>query len=218
MEENKISRLFVIEDDKELVVYGLKEMFRQLGNYRIVGVATSVGEAIKKAASLQVDIFILDLFIPGSEPKENLKLIRENFPGIPVIIFTQEKSAVWQQHMMEAGANAYITKNVDAKTMRQALDKVLLGERYVGPGIIYSAASAGDNEDSITPLELRIVDMLSRGVSHQKVAEMLKLSGSTINKVLQDLRKRFHAENTLHLTRILIEKYGPLDDKSQRKV
>ena len=82
-------RLFVIEDHP-VIVTGLKNTFRpSRDEIEVAGSASSVDEALLKADAMDFDIFLLDLWIPNAHPQLNVKRIKDNFKGKPIVIFTR---------------------------------------------------------------------------------------------------------------------------------
>jgi len=120
-------RLFTIEDHP-VIITGLRNTFRpSRDQIEIIGSANSVDEAVTKADPDTFDIFLLDLWIPGYHPLQNVKKLKENFPGKPVVMFTSEDSTVWQRKMFEAGAMAYLLKNAEKIEIKATLEKVSHG-------------------------------------------------------------------------------------------
>src|ERR1035438_8155590 len=94
-------RLFSI-DDHPVISEGLHYRIEPARDgISLVGSAANVIEAILKANPEDFDIFILDLYIPGSEPHENVRLLKKTFPNKKIIIFTCESSSMWVRSMMK---------------------------------------------------------------------------------------------------------------------
>ena len=204
-------RLFTIEDHP-VIIAGLRNTFRpSRDGIEITGSANNVDEAIATADPLSMDIFLLDLWIPGYQPLQNIKKIREFFPGKPIVMFTSEDSSIWQRKMFEAGAMAYLLKNAEKNEIRMTLEKVAQG-MTVFTGMIEpereQAFRAGFSDPNfiLTPNQKEYVVFLSNGLTQQEIAEKKFLSVSTVEKTIRTLREKCKAKNNADLVRILFER------------
>lgn len=169
-------RLFVIEDNANIIVPGLKNLFRgDRDKICVAGYANNVQEAIETADLTKLDLVILDLWIGETLPLFNLQQVKSHFIGKPVIIYTQDNRPVWRRKMMAAGAKAYIIKDATREEMKQAFEEVAVGKTWVSGRFsdeeqdnffrIVSAQSA-----QLSPVQQRMVDLLTRGMKREEIA------------------------------------------------
>lgn len=84
-------RIFSIEDHW-LITEGLRQKFRRDRDGMYVSQSElNINSALENVSADSFDIILLDLFLPGSEPIRNIKKIREQFPGKPVVILSSEE-------------------------------------------------------------------------------------------------------------------------------
>jgi len=204
-------RLFTIEDHP-VIITGLRNSFRpSRDGIEITGSASNVDEAIEAAIPLTFDIFLLDLWIPGYQPLQNIKKLKDHFPEKPVVMFTSEDSTQWQRKMFEAGATAYLLKSAEKQEIRSTLEKVSMG-MTVFTGMIEpereQAFRAGfaDPRYLLTPNQREYVVFLSNGLTQYEIAEKKSLSISTVEKTIKILREKCNAKNNADLVRILFER------------
>jgi DNA-binding NarL/FixJ family response regulator len=201
----KMIRLFVIEDQATLIVSSLKYHFRpKRDGIIIAGFATSVEEAIKSADPEILGLFVLDLYIPGSLPIDNIRRLKEYFPDKPIAIYTGEKSIAWKNRMIYEGALTYITKDASREDIKVAIQKSAKGEVfYFGEAGLRDQKNTGENSSlekiDITPLQHEIIWSLFEGKSHQEISDNVNLSRSKMEKILKNLRKSFKVKNNLEL-------------------
>jgi DNA-binding NarL/FixJ family response regulator len=203
-------RLFVIEDHITVIVSSLRYLFRPNRDGIIVsGYATTVEDAIKSADPGSLDLFVLDLYLPGHQPIDNIRNLKKHFPDKPIAIYTSEPSASWKKRMMDEGALTYITKNSSRDELKLALQKAARGELfYYGQFGSTDQKSTGDEPSSemitITPVQQEIVKLLSEGLTHKEISDRSGISRPMIEKILRNLRKSFKANNNLELMKVLI--------------
>ena len=194
-------RIFVI-DDHPMVIDGLKYEFRKSrDDIDITASAASIKEVLDKGRSEDFDLFILDLWLPDFHPVENVKTLKENFPGKPILILTSEESPFWKQQMHLAGVNAYIIKNTDKKELKKAIIKVASGET-ISSTFSFSLDDVSANKEEvmksfiIKPSEKEIFHLLSSGLSQKDIAEKKHQTVSAIEKVISKVNKQFHSDST----------------------
>jgi DNA-binding NarL/FixJ family response regulator len=204
-------RLFIIEDHP-VIVTGLKNLFRpSRDEIEIVGNAVSADDAVQRANPDIFDIFLLDLWLPEAHPLLNVKKLKENFPGKPIVIFTSEDSSTWQRKMFEAGVMAYMLKSTNKFEIKLTLEKVIRGQ------IVFSGMVEPDYEKKLsnvlsgqkyhlTANQQELVILLSQGLTQQQIADRKKTSVSTVEKTLKHVRERCDAKNNAELVKILLEK------------
>jgi DNA-binding NarL/FixJ family response regulator len=204
-------RLFTVEDHP-VIITGLRNTFRpSRDGIEIIGGASNVDEAIRIADPLSFDIFLLDLWIPGYQPLQNIKKIKENFPGKAIVMFTSEDSTIWQRKMFEAGAMAYLLKNAEKNEIRLTLEKVSRG-MTVFTGMVEPEreqtfrAGFADPKYILTPNQKEYVVFLSNGLTQQEIAEKKSLSISTVEKTIKNIREKCNARNNAELVKILLER------------
>jgi DNA-binding NarL/FixJ family response regulator len=205
-------RLFIIEDHHTIIVSGFKRLFFPARDgIEVACFRSTVEEAIEQVDADSFDLIILDLWLENKLPADNLRNLRDHFPGKPVVIYTSESAFAWRQKMRDEGASAYITKNASRLEILTAIQKAVNGEVYFplnldevpiikgqGPATI-----KGSNE--LTPVQKEILILLSKGLRHKEIAESINLSGSNVEKTLKRLRKTYDVKNNLELITYLTE-------------
>jgi DNA-binding NarL/FixJ family response regulator len=202
-------RLFVIEDHITVIVSSLRYQFRPARDGIIVaGFAKTVEDTILSADPASFDLFILDLYIPGYLPVDNIRKLKEHFQGKPIVIYTSELSPSWRMKMMDEGALAYITKEASRDELKLALQKAAHGELFFsGPVGSIDFIGSRDNSVSltpeITPLQQEVVKLLSEGLTHKEISKEIGISRSMVEKILKTLRQSFKAKNNIELTKLI---------------
>ncbi len=203
-------RLHII-DDHSIIVDGIRQRLKHLQEEIIIaGSSDTTAHFIQSAPADSFDIIVLDLWLPGLEPLENLEAIRKHFPSKPVVIFTQETNAYWIRVMMEHGASAYVLKNAERREFKETLEKVYLGKVVVPAIAMNHKESEPGNPFSpwkyfLKPSERVIVVQLANGASLKDIATNRFSTVSAIEKTLQKIRAGFGVSTNPELIRVLME-------------
>src|ERR1039457_5827514 len=205
-------RLYIIEDHPSIMA-GLRNMFRpDRDKICLAGSAESIDEALSNADPTTFDIFLFDLWLSKGFPLDNFKLIKTKFPDKPVIVFTGETSTLWQRRMYNAGAAAYILKTSNRPEMKTIIEKVAEGEtvfpdaikKHLGKRIYFGSEL---QQFKLNSNQQNIVDLLSKGHTQRKIADIKQVSESTMEKTIKHIRELFGAKNNAELINIIsIEK------------
>jgi DNA-binding NarL/FixJ family response regulator len=203
-------RLHVI-DDHSIIVDGIRQRIRHNPNeLTITGSSDTVEHFVQSASIDAFDIIILDLWLPGFEPLENLQLIKKHFPSKPVVIFTQETSHYWIRTMLQNGANAHLLKSTERREFKEIIEKVYLGQTVV-PAMFLDEKNLNMKQSlfrqkyMLKPSERAIVVQLANGATAKTIITDPVSSVSAIEKTLKKIRANFGVTTNPELVRVLME-------------
>ncbi|MCA9635373.1 MAG: response regulator [Myxococcales bacterium] len=109
---------------RKMIVFALS----RIPGLRMVEAEDGV-DALRKLAGARFDLIITDINMPILDGLKLVKRLRadENYLTVPIIIITTEGAAEDRQRALSLGANAYITKPIQAgqvlKLVRQILEE-----------------------------------------------------------------------------------------------
>lgn len=72
-------------------------------------------------------LVLLDISMPGMNGTEVLRLIREEFPALPVLVLTGNRDAETVKKMMLLGASEYLTKPIHLETLLDQFVRDMIG-------------------------------------------------------------------------------------------
>lgn len=120
----------LIADDSYEFRERLKSLIGQLGSIEIVGEAGDVGQAIEQVKSLNPDVIILDVRMPGGNGIEVLRQIRNERYSPLVIMLTSYPRAQYKRRCLEAGADFFFDKAEDFEKVVAVLGEGLRQETW----------------------------------------------------------------------------------------
>ena len=177
----------VLVDDHTLVRAGLAALLANIANVQLVGEASSGEEAVQLARSLQPDIVLMDILMPGMGGLEAAARILRLEQHTAVIALTACSEPPFPAQMLKVGALGYLTKTVSVSELELAIRRVFAGKRYVCNEVAQDLASYAFNENVDSPfaaLSHREMQIMMMVVGCQKVSEIslrLHLSPKTVN-------------------------------------
>ncbi|MDJ0682415.1 MAG: response regulator transcription factor, partial [Xenococcaceae cyanobacterium MO_167.B52] len=132
-QETKI-RILVV-DDQKMIREGLKALIKIEPNLEVVGTSENGEDAIKKVESLNPDVVLMDMEMPGMDGVTATKAICQKFPNVKVLVLSTFDTEDYVSHSLSSGAMGYLLKGTPAKELTTAIQSVYLGYAQIGPGI-----------------------------------------------------------------------------------
>nr|MBP9217070.1 response regulator transcription factor [Agitococcus sp.] len=123
----------LLVDDHTLFRSGISALLASQDDIEVVGEAGEGSEALKLVQTLQPDIMLLDLNMPGLSGLEVLKLTLEDNPQQAVIMLTLSEESDDLLRALQFGAKGYLLKNSDVDYLVNALRLVVQGGTAIHP-------------------------------------------------------------------------------------
>jgi DNA-binding NarL/FixJ family response regulator len=121
----------LIVDDHEIVREGIRTLLgRSRSEWQICGEASNASEALSAVKTLEPDVVILDITMPGTSGLEVAKRIKNMEIPSRVLIFTMHESERLATEVREAGAHGYVLKSQAARDLVSAIEEVLSGGSF----------------------------------------------------------------------------------------
>ena len=178
----------LIADDHPVFRFGLRALLEAQPDMVVVGEAESGAAAVQMAWSLQPDLLLMDINMPGMNGIEATKQITavDTHPAILIITMLDDDTVFTA---MQAGARGYLLKGAEGNETLRAIRAVANGEVIFSPGVaeqmMYFFRRGEKKQDpdpfpELTPREREILELLARGLTNSAIAEKLVLSPKTI--------------------------------------
>jgi len=191
MSESTGIRVLLV-DDHAVVRSGLGAFLLAFDDLDLIGEASSGEEAIRLCESLQPDVVLMDLVMPGMDGAAATHAIRERCPAIQVIALTSFKEKELVERAMQAGAIGYLLKDVSADELADAIRAAHAGRPTLAPEAAQALIQATREPPApgfdLTQREREVLALMAEGLTNPAIAERLVMSRSTV---------KFHVSNIL---------------------
>ncbi|MFE1962518.1 response regulator [Streptomyces sp. NPDC059479] len=172
----------LIVDDHPVVRFGLRGMLEAYDDLRVVGEAGSGDEAIVLASVTRPDVILMDLRMPGTDGATATARIRQEHPGIRVLVLTTYEGDADILPAIEAGATGYLLKDTPIGTLTDAIRAAARGETVLAPLVAarlvtHMQAPAGEQ---LTPREVQVLGLVARGLSNSEIGRQLYIGEATV--------------------------------------
>ena len=186
----------LIADDHPLFRDGLRTLLNAVPETEFVGEVATGDEAITQAATLQPDIILMDLHMPGLNGIEATRAILHTSPHIGILVLTMFEDDDSVFSAMRAGARGYLLKGADQAEIVRAITVVSHGEAIFSPSIAgrlthYFAtlgkASLPQAFPELTEREREILALIAQGWNNAEIAGRLVLSQKTVRNHVSNI-------------------------------
>jgi two-component system, NarL family, response regulator LiaR len=177
----------LVADDHAVVREGLRAFLALQDDVEVVGEAADGEEAVAAVASLQPDVALVDLVMPGVDGLEAIKRIRASDAPTRVIVLTSFADEDKMLPAVRAGAVGYLLKDVDPQALVAAIRTVHDGETLLHPAVVRELVRevAGDGrepppENPLTHREREVLALIARGRANKAIAFELGVAEKTV--------------------------------------
>jgi DNA-binding NarL/FixJ family response regulator len=194
---SKEKTTILIADDHPLLRQALRHLLEKYEDFEIVAEAGDGEEAVKLTAELMPDVVIMDIAMPKLNGLEATRQIKAECPAVAVLVLTVHSDIEYILGILEAGAAAYLMKNVFGEEIINAIRSVVTGETILSPSVLKQILKCArryptkpfrlDAKEKLSTRELEILKLLSKGISNKDIAQFLNLSERTVKSYLVDI-------------------------------
>lgn len=196
----------LIVDDHPMVAEGIQSILESYDDIEVVGTLCDGKEAVDKAVELKPDVVLMDLNMPKMGGLSATEILLERAPDTRILILSMHDSSEYISTALAYGAMGYILKDVPTDEIKQAIDTVMRGERYLCTGAKGSLEPSENHaREALTGREQTILLKLAQGKSNREVAEELDISVRTVETHRKNIKSKLGISSTAGLTRYAME-------------
>jgi DNA-binding NarL/FixJ family response regulator len=193
-------RLLLV-DDHAIVREGMRAILDDESDIAVVGECGSGDEALQVCSTMQPDLVLLDLNMPGLDPVATIHGLIERVPGIRIMVFTSFGDDEIVRATLDAGATGFLLKDARREELLHAIRSVAAGQPYLAPTaqrqLMELLRRPPDPLQTLTERETDVLRLIGQGCSNKVIARDLGLSEGTVKGyVSQVLAKLGVADRT----------------------
>lgn len=188
----------VIADDHDLLREGVSACLSASPEISVVGEASTGESAVEMADQHEPDVVVIDMVMPGIGGLEAIRRLRAAHPDLGIVALTSFSERERIQGALEAGANGYLVKSVDAEALAHAVRSVAIGQSTFSPEVTRRLAATPDAAAGalamLTAREIEIADLVAEGRTNAEIARELTLSIFTVKNHVSNILSKLHAQ------------------------
>jgi DNA-binding NarL/FixJ family response regulator len=187
-------RIFIYDDSIDRRD-SLKALLSLNEHFNVVGEASDCTNAIEDMERTYPVIVLMDINMPGVNGLEGLKIIKNKYPQIKVLMQTAYDDSEKIFTSIKNGASGYILKNDKPQRILQAIEEVIEGGAAMNPAIaqkVLDYFKPVERKSPLSPKETEVISLLAEGLSYKMVADKMGVSYTTINTHTKRIYEKLH--------------------------
>jgi DNA-binding NarL/FixJ family response regulator len=209
-------RRILLVDDHPLTRHGLAQLIAQQPDLAVCGEAGTAEEALDYTRSLQPDLALVDVTLPGKPGLELIKDLTTLFPEVAVLVFSMHDESLYAERALRAGARGYLMKSVGGEEMLKALRHVLAGKVYLSEELsarILNSMSGSLHRpagvlSALSDREFEVFQLVGEGLATREIGLRLHISGKTVETHRLRIREKLGLKGPSELTKYAVRWTG----------
>jgi len=200
----------LIADDERLFRQSLKILLEAGTDLRVVADAANGQEAVTGARATTPDLALLDVDMPKMDGIKAARLIAAVSPRTKILMLSVHHEDEKINAAIRAGAIGYILKDTDRADFIRILRQTHAGKIPASPYLAHLALEQTSGRlpassqaritqfterFGLTDLELKILRLMSEGLSNEEISEITCLARETIKGHLKSLFRKLDVKN-----------------------
>ena len=181
-----VIRAAIVEDERQ-IREGLTTLINRTNGYRCTGSFRSMEEALEGIKREVPDIALCDIGLPGMSGIEGIRILKERYPQLEVLMLTVYDDDDRIFDALCAGASGYLLKRTSSARLLEGLREAVTGGAPISPEIasrvikLFRDIRPPERADyELTPHETRLLKLLVEGHNYTTAAEELGVSYNTV--------------------------------------
>lgn len=194
----------LLADDQALVRGAMGALLDLEPDIEVVAQTGRGDEVVAAARESGADVCLLDIQMPGIDGVEAARQVRDQLPGVRVVMVTTFDRPGYLRRALDAGAVGFVVKTTPAARLAEAVRRAHAGLRTVDPQLANDLLFSGPNP--LTAREQEVLRLARDGEPVARLARKLFLSPGTVRNHLSSAIGKTGAANRVEAARIATER------------
>jgi len=197
----------VIADDSPTFRKGVASYLEDTEDFTVTLQVSNGRSLLAEINEENTDIILMDIKMPEKDGIECTKYIREHYPSIKVLIFSNYGELVFIRELTkdEVGAHGYLLKNVEKEEVVFAIKKVSNNGKYICDEVRDKLASLEKFDTRFSPAELQTLYYFWNGLTSEQIAKKVYRSKHAVDARFKSIYAETKCGNQRELMRYIVE-------------
>jgi DNA-binding NarL/FixJ family response regulator len=200
----------LLVDDQPLFRRALATLIAEQPNLSIVGEAANGLEGLEMARELRPDLVLMDVEMPVMTGVEATRRIRDELPGVKVVILTVSEADEPLFDAIRYGAHGYLLKDLRPEQLYELIRAVMREETALSPaiagrllkefregGVGRRVVSPEAEGPGLTQREIQIMQLVAQGLSNKEIGNHLSITEGTVKNHVHNALEKLQLENRI---------------------
>lgn len=202
-----------IVDDHALFRKSLKNYLAEQVNINVRIQASQMDELVGKLMHFPIDVLLMDLFMPGTNGSDAVRIVRAAYPDIRILILSMNSDMELISDLLDSGIHGYISKSDEPEELLEGIQAVAEGRIYRNrmftEALYWSKQHNMQTFGKATFVELnerekRVIQLIWEEKSNKEMANELFLGVRSVEKIRQELKEKIGVRSTVGLLKYAI--------------
>jgi DNA-binding NarL/FixJ family response regulator len=191
----------IVEDNKTLRD-GFETLLNRTPGFQCVCTCATVAEALKKIPKALPDVVLMDIQLPDATGVECTAKLKEQLPGLHIVIVTVYEDSERIFQALRAGACGYLLKRARPETIIAAVREAQEGGVPMTPeiarkviGQFRNQTAAAAEVESLTDREREVLELVMHGHNNKAIADRLGVTVAAVKWHLQHIYGKLHVHS-----------------------
>ena len=205
VENDDVAIQLALVEDHPALREGLELLLAKSG-YEVVGTADGEASGFELVERTDPDVVVVDVTLTDGNGIALTRRLLEARPERGVVIYTGSSDEEHLLDGLDSGARGYALKDGPPDELLQAIRCVAEGGTYVDPRLRREVLSrrATQRVRALSKREREVLDLLSRGMTGEQVADHLVLSSETVKTHVRNAMNKLEAATRVHAIAIAL--------------
>ena len=198
----------VLADDHDLVRSGIKALLSMVEGVQVIAEARSGQELITLVESLDPDLVMTDISMPGMDGITAIAHLRQSRPKVHLLVLSMYDTVDFVKRAVASGACGYLMKEAPPFELEQAVRSVIATGSYFSPVIAQRLLQPSEPtvSEELTQRQIEILRLIAQGRASKEIAYELGLSPKTVDVHRARIMERLQINDIASLTLYAVRK------------
>jgi len=193
-------RILVV-DDHPLLREGIAVLVGGQTDMMLVADCSNGREALQAFRTHRPDVTLMDLQMPEMSGLDAIGAILGEFPDGRIIVLTTFSGDVQVRRALQAGARAYLLKDLVHKELLDTIRAVHAGKKTLSPQASYELAEHA-TDDALSTGEIEVLRLIAAGNANKQIADQLSITEETVKGRVRNILSKLGANDRTHAATI----------------
>ncbi len=200
MDEQEFPIRIAIFDDHPVLGHGAAELLRRATDCEVLYVESTREGLLEQLVQRQPDLLLMDVVAPDVNGLDLFKEIRKLHPKVYLVAYTQLKSPILIESLLQIGVRGYVSKLQPAEDLVAAVQAVAADQMSFPSKYLHLASRYHLPEDHLpSERELEILRLIAQEATTQEIAQQLNISTKTVENHRASLMRKLETKNVAGL-------------------
>ena len=207
----------LLVDDRSLFRQAIASLIEMQDDMVVAGQAGNGLEAIEQAHALGPDLIVMDIEMPVMNGVEATRHIKEQLPGIKIVMLTVSEDDDYLFDAIRFGADGYLLKNLSPEQLYDLLRAVMRNETPLSPAIatrflaefrretkVREAPTDVPEAPVLTRRELEVLRLVADGLGNKEIGTRLSITEGTVKNHVHNALRKLQLENRIQAAGFIV--------------